>query len=70
MQNQMPISSKTVCELLDCAASAADLVLGDRSDWPLRDCAVQLLRELVEQEVYLFAPLEKPQGRVFALQTP
>ena len=62
MIDRKPISLEVVCDLLDCAANAADLVTGERSDWPLRDSAMPLLRILVEEEVYLYGPLD-PQGR-------
>jgi len=58
MKDQEPISSDTVCNLLDCAARAADLVTGEKSDWPLRDRALPLLRILVEQEVARSGPLD------------
>jgi len=62
MLDQKPISLEFVCDLMEFAANAADLVTGERSDWPLRDHAVPLLRILVEEEVSEFGPLD-PQGR-------
>ena len=62
MENQEPISLEAVCDLLDCAARAADLVLHEKSDWCFRDRAMPLLRILVEQEVEQFGPLDS-QGR-------
>jgi hypothetical protein len=62
MEDQEPISLEVLCDLLDCAAKAADLVTGEKSDWSLRDRALPLLRILVEEEVAQNGPLD-PQGR-------
>jgi len=58
MIDREPISSDTVCELLDCAARAADMITGEKSDWCLRDRALPLLRILVEEEVARSGPLD------------
>ena len=62
MIKRKTISLEFVCDLMEFAANAADLVTGERSDWPLRDSAMPLLRILVEEEISEFGPLN-PQGR-------